>query len=506
MTKGIPSSHPAITEPVAWLARTFSFARPWLPLTAGLLIVLVVGIFTASTLIRAQTYDNQVRRSLVALSSVDALLLAVLEMNNAQRGFILSGDPAFIERYRNERDGVENDLRKLTAILPSAGASRESIDAFERAFKVRMRSFEEADELIEDGKFVLAGRYSADTRSDTDSVRRSLAEIKKQIFGSLTRQQKVSKQSSDQALFLMIAGLISAALLVLISIIFLVRRSNEVERANSEIREMATSLERRVEERTADLAEANEEIQRFTYIVSHDLRSPLVNVMGFTAELEGAQNTMAEYLAATEESRAETIPADVRAAVMQDMPEAMGFIRAATGRMDRLIKAILQISREGRRTLAAETVELNELFAELHDSLAGQLDAVGAELIIGDLPQIHCDPLAMEQVFGNLLDNAIKYLRPGVPGRISVTSEIQSGKVILRVEDNGRGIAPHDQRRIFELFRRAGEQDQEGEGIGLAHVQALLRRLGGTIQLTSTLGEGSCFTVTLPLSRARSAS
>ncbi len=503
MTKVAPIPLPVITEPVVRLARTFSFARPWLPLTAGLLIVVVVGIFTASTLIQSQKYDNQVRRSLVALSSVDALLLTVLEINNAQRGYVLSGDPAFIERYRRERDSIEDNLRKLSAILPAAGASQDSIENFERTFKQRMGAFEEIDELISDGEFAAAGRYSAYTRTNTDGVRQSLAVIKTQLFDSLSRQQQVSKKSSDRALFLMIAGLISAALLILISIIFLVRRSNEVERANAEIREMATSLERRVDERTADLAEANDEIQRFAYIVSHDLRSPLVNVMGFTAELEDAQQTMADYVAAADETEADAIPADVRAAVMEDMPEAMGFIRAATGRMDRLIKAILQISREGRRSLAAETVELDELFAELQDSLAGQLDAVEAELEIGALPQIHCDPLAMEQVFGNLLDNAIKYLRPGVPGRIAVTGETRAGKAIIRIEDNGRGVAPHDQRRIFELFRRAGEQDQTGEGIGLAHVQALLRRLGGTIQLTSTLGEGSCFTVTLPLSMAR---
>lgn len=472
-------------------------------MTAGLLIVVVVGIYTASTLVQSQVFDNQVRRSLVALSSVDALLLTVLEMNNAQRGYVLSGDPAFLERYRNERDDIENDLRKLKAILPAAGASRASIATFERVFKQRGDAFEEIDELINQRDFATAAKFSVTTRSNTDDVRRSLAQIKTQIFTALARQQKVSKQSSDRALFLMIAGLVSAALLILISIIFLVRRTSEVERANAEIRELATTLERRVAERTADLAEANEEIQRFAYIVSHDLRSPLINVMGFTAELEDAQQTMAQYVAASDQGKPETVPDDVRVAVMEDMPEAMGFIRTATGRMDRLIKAILQISREGRRTLAAEPVALDALFAELQDTLSGQLDAVGTEMIVSALPQVQSDPLAMEQVFGNLLDNAIKYLRPGVPGRIAVSGETRAGKAIIHIEDNGRGVAPNDQRRIFELFRRAGEQDQPGEGIGLAHVQALLRRLGGTIQLTSTLGEGSCFTVTLPILRAR---
>ena len=94
------------------------------------------------------------------------------------------------------------------------------------------------------------------------------------------------------------------------------------------------------------------------------------------------------------------------------------------------------------------------------------------------------DLLAVEQVFSNLVDNALKYGRDGEPGRIEIKGHTARAHVIYEVRDNGRGIDPHDHQRVFELFRRSGPQDRPGEGICFAHVRALVRRLGGTMSLT----------------------
>ncbi len=115
-----------------------------------------------------------------------------------------------------------------------------------------------------------------------------------------------------------------------------------------------------------------------------------------------------------------------------------------------------------------------------------------------NLPVVLSDRLALEQVFGNLIDNAVKYLKPGRPGRIRISSHEEASRVTIEVADNGRGIAEQDHERVFELFRRSGVQDQSGDGIGLAHVRALVRRLGGDITVSSRLGEGSVFRVRLP--------
>jgi signal transduction histidine kinase len=109
------------------------------------------------------------------------------------------------------------------------------------------------------------------------------------------------------------------------------------------------------------------------------------------------------------------------------------------------------------------------------------------------------DRFALDQVFSNLIENAVKYLRPGVPGRIVVSGRRDSERVVYTVADNGRGIDPRDHARVFDLFRRSGAQDTPGEGIGLATVRALVFRLGGIIALESNLGQGATFTLSLPL-------
>jgi len=124
--------------------------------------------------------------------------------------------------------------------------------------------------------------------------------------------------------------------------------------------------------------------------------------------------------------------------------------------------------------------------------------------IDGRMPTIVSDRLALEQVFGNLLDNAIKYLSADRPGRITVSSKSQPGWISVEMADNGRGIAAADHERIFDLFRRAGIQDKAGEGIGLAHVRALVRRLGGDVTVESEIGQGSRFTVSLPRTLTKS--
>ena len=243
-------------------------------------------------------------------------------------------------------------------------------------------------------------------------------------------------------------------------------------------------------EAEAELRESNEEIQRYAYIVSHDLRAPLVNVMGFTSELAQTQGELRTLLAGHPEA----------GRIEADMGEALGFIGAAVTRMERLIAAILRLSREGRRRFEPEPLDMTKLIRRLADALRHQAGVRNATVAVApDLPEIAADRLAVEQIFGNLLDNALKYLDDGRPGRITVTAEaVGAGRVRFAVADNGRGIAPQDHARVFELFRRSGPQDRPGEGIGLAHVKALVRALGGRIDLASEPGQGSTFTVTLP--------
>ena len=277
------------------------------------------------------------------------------------------------------------------------------------------------------------------------------------------------------------------------------KRTAALVATRDELRHTNANLEAIVEARVGDLRLANDEIQRFAYIVSHDLRAPLVNVLGFTSELDAARGDLQAFLDDVERVAPQLVTPDRRALVGVDLPEALGFIRASTAKMDRLINAILKLSREGRRKLMPEDIDIAALVAAQSARLAQPVEARNATIEIdGELPTLVSDRLAVEQVFGNLIENAVKYLSPARAGRIVVSGARESRQLRYAIADNGRGIDTKDFERIFELFRRAGEQDTRGEGIGLAYVRNLARRLGGDVSVTSVLGEGSTFLVVFP--------
>jgi len=278
------------------------------------------------------------------------------------------------------------------------------------------------------------------------------------------------------------------------------RFTRDLMASRQALRDANTGLELAVQERTADLKRANGELQRFAYIVSHDLRSPLVNVMGFTSELEIATKRLGEMLAEARKTRPETLFPGTDELVEQDLPEAIHFIRSSTQKMDRLINAILQLSRQGNRALTPTWLDMNRVIADVSESLRMRAEQAGAQIIIAPhQPEIYGDRVAIEQILSNLIENAIKYSHPDRPPVVRITGQRIGQSAEFRVADNGRGIERRDFERVFDLFRRSGPQDRPGEGIGLAHVRAVVYRLGGSILLESELGVGSTFILSIPL-------
>jgi signal transduction histidine kinase len=234
--------------------------------------------------------------------------------------------------------------------------------------------------------------------------------------------------------------------------------------------------------------------------------------MGFTSELEELRSDIFRRIAALsraaspDASKPENASDSVEpvldgpdAKLSDEFNEALGFIKSSIGKMDRLISAILNLTREGRREFQPVQIDVRELIEGIAATVAHQSAEANAQIRVQPLPDIVSDRLAMEQIFSNLIDNALKYLKTGVPGDISISGRTKLGFAIYEVTDNGRGIDAKDHQRIFDLFRRAGTQDRPGQGIGLAHVRALVRRLGGTMSVASELHVGSTFTITLPI-------
>lgn len=234
------------------------------------------------------------------------------------------------------------------------------------------------------------------------------------------------------------------------------------------------------------------------YIVSHDLRAPLLSIKGFSSELELSLKEFAEAFEACVGDMDPAKRARLGDMIATDMTEALRFISSAVVRMDTLITSILTLSRMGRRDLKPERVAMNVLVRGIVDSLGHQIAERRVELRLGDMPDITADKLSLEQIFGNLLDNAVKYLDPQRRGEIEIAAESRADETVFTVRDNGRGIAAEDIPRAFEVFRRVGTQDVPGEGMGLAYVKTLVKRLGGRIWCDSAPGEGTTFSFTIP--------
>jgi PAS domain S-box-containing protein len=247
------------------------------------------------------------------------------------------------------------------------------------------------------------------------------------------------------------------------------------------------TLEQQVKERTQELHEINEELKSFTYIVSHDLRSPLVSIVGFSSELKEDLEELKQV---------ETDNPITQNLIAESIPESILYIDKAAEKMESLINSILALSRLGHRSLEISEVDTAQLVDLNLKALAYQLE--GVSVSVSQLPVIKTDETSLAQIFGNLLGNAVKYLRTDIAGKIDISLVEEDEFWQFNISDNGRGIAESDIPHIFDLFKRVGTQEQQGEGMGLTYVQTLVRRLGGKIYCTSVLGEGSTFSFTLP--------
>jgi PAS domain S-box-containing protein len=241
----------------------------------------------------------------------------------------------------------------------------------------------------------------------------------------------------------------------------------------------------------------HEEIRELVYIISHDLRAPLVNLQGFSSELKVSLALVAPVIEQALPELSIQKRSEIETTLNLDIPEALEFIGLSVSRMDDLVKSILKLSRSGHRLLEFETLDMSELVEKVVGSFAHQIETRGIQISIDPLPEVYGDRIAMEQIVGNLLDNAIKYLVPERPGKIEITGGRGLHETSFRIKDNGRGISEDDSDRIFALFQRAGEQHVEGEGMGLTHVRTLVRRHRGRIWCESKTGLGSTFTFTI---------
>ncbi len=251
-------------------------------------------------------------------------------------------------------------------------------------------------------------------------------------------------------------------------------RAAELEAAH---RVTQMELERLVAERTLELTRANQELESFSYSISHDLRAPLRAIDGFSRILV--------------EDYGPELPEEARHYLQR--------MREGAQQMGLLIDDLLSFSRFSRRRLDVQPTSILKLVQQVLNELRDEVEGRKVEISLGELPECQADPGLLKQVIANLLDNALKYTRQREIAHIEIGSRQQESQRVYFVSDNGVGFDMRYADKLFGVFQRLHRaEDFEGTGVGLAIVQRIIHRHGGRIWADSELDQGTTFYFTLP--------
>lgn len=245
-----------------------------------------------------------------------------------------------------------------------------------------------------------------------------------------------------------------------------------------------------------ELSMKNRELEQILYVTSHDLRSPLVNVEGFGRELQYSMQELTRTIKSLE------IPEDEKKAVTrivtEEVPESMTYISKSIAKMDAMLKGLLKLSRLGRHEITVQEIDMNALIDDVISNFEFTLKNAGIRVTVSALPPCRGDSGQINQVFSNIIDNAVKYLDPERPGMIAVSANGEGEYSVYCVEDNGIGIEPKHQEKIFKLFQQLEPGEDRGEGLGLTIAHRIVERHHGKLWVESEPGKGSRFYVQLP--------
>jgi PAS domain S-box-containing protein len=254
-------------------------------------------------------------------------------------------------------------------------------------------------------------------------------------------------------------------------------------------------IEAELERFNRELTRKNEELEQVLYATSHDLRSPLLNIQGFSRELQVSISELNSLL------KNQEIPLEIwdkcRGIIEEDILEDLNYILLSSSKMDLILSGLLSLSRIGRQKLIIKNLDMGKIIKDVVSTYEYEIQEKNIKLNISQLPMCRGDELLINQLFSNLVGNAVKFIDPDRIALIKISGKKEKDRVLYSIKDNGIGISPEHKNKIFELFHQLNP-NITGTGLGLTIVKQILEKHGGDIQVDSELGKGTRFTVSLP--------
>jgi len=522
-------------------------------LRKGLLVLALPLLYQAlfiGVLMKRQSDHNEAQRWAVhtkdVLTQTDRVYRLLLTSQSNLRAYVLTENEQFAEAAPTGEHEIEIQLGELQKLLADNTRQQERLSVIAAQTERRLRYEHQLVELIKTGERekVKAEILSLRGTEMMDALSRNIESFRAtEQKLDIERLAALQDSNRTQNWFLLGGLLFNIGIGALAATMFsreissridvvtantrriaagealppLVAGSDEIRELDEQFHRLADhlktaqlkervyqeALERRASELTranSDLAQKNQEIEMFVYSVSHDLRSPLVNLQGFSRELGYARSELESMLSremlADDRERA-------RLVVERDITESVQYIQTAVTRLSSIIDALLRLSRAGSVEYQPKLVEVAPVIHRIVEAMRGTITERGAEVVVMDLPPVWADPTALEQIFANLIGNAVNYLDPTRPGKIevgSVSRDIEDIEKALTfyVKDNGLGIAEAYLPKVFAIFQRLHGNVAVGEGVGLALVRRVVERHGGKVWVESVEAEGSTFFVAFP--------
>lgn len=491
--------------------------------TKSLVLVLLpllvqIGFIAAIVLLQIEHQSAQAKtiHSKDILATLESLSSAVFRMNAHARGYLITRS----EELLTEVDATKRQLPLRVANLKSmVGDDEETknlVGELERELLAVVAEIDEALDFARKGMYrdaILRVRKSIDEQHLLQLV---------QLFNRLMSRERERERQQTNVLFARSTGILRIIAACTIVAVFVVPFAlglfargivGRLSTLNENVRRLQDgepllprlggsdelaqldwtfhAMARTIRDRTV-------ENELFVYSVSHDLRSPLVNLRGFSEEIALSCKELDELAAKPSPARADIDR--IRSIVREDLPASLKFIRSAVIRMASITDALLKLSRAGRVEYRWQQVQLGPVIENIVHALGNTISEKRCEVKAAELPMVYGDPTALDQLFGNLLANALQYLDPSRPGEITVgTAERRDdGFVTIFVRDNGLGLPAAAKEKLFLAFQRFHTDRGPGEGIGLALTKRIVDRHRGRITVDSSEGAGTTFYVTLP--------
>lgn len=391
------------------------------------------------------------------------------------RGYVMTADPGLRDRYREYAAGILPRIEALEKLVGDNPGQHERIDSLRNLAREELEGLAQLMAVPQPGT---AAAYKANLEPVLDTHRQmdELVTVTQQMVGEEKRLLEQRRARAAEGRRLTVAVIVvgdATSLLVLLACLYLLTREI-AERRRTEARVHALNLE--LAGRNAQLELSNRELEGFSYSISHDLRSPLRAIDGFTQLLRSRYG----------------------AALDAEAMRLLDVVRDSSHRMSALIDDLLAFSRMGRRPLEMRPLQMGGLAG---DCVAEVMRSAPERprILIGPLPDCRGDPILVRQVWVNLIGNAVKYSSRNPGARVEITGREEGHECIYSVKDNGVGFDMQYYHKLFGVFQRLHRPDEfPGTGVGLAIVMRIVTKHGGRLWADAAVGQGAEFLFSLP--------